>query len=196
MKHPVHLGKKKKKRTSTVFLIEKSMNHSSSPQRYTKQPATKNQPNPSKRHTKKTIVKNPGNNHRKTPPETRNLKPRFQVVCDPGGEFDERIFPSETGDILGPSGDSFGLLVFIVGWKPRGEKNIYISVIDGQVIFFVLSIIGKQFFFSSNLYKLIYMLTPPPWSTPMMVHHCYKVYGHKSRPFFYVKQTELVPKNK
>lgn len=49
------------------------------------------------------------------------------MVCDPGGEFDERIYPSETGDILGPSGDSFGLLVFIVGWKPRGEK--YISVI-------------------------------------------------------------------
>ena len=32
--------------------------------------------------------------------------------------------------------------------------------------------------------QYIYMLTPPPWSTPMMVHHCYKVYGHKSRPFF------------
>ena len=60
------------------------------------------------------------------------------MVCDPGGEFDERIFPSETGDILGPSGDSFGLLVFIVGWKPRGEK--YISVIDGQVIFFCPSV--------------------------------------------------------
>lgn len=32
---------------------------------------------------------------------------RFQVVC-PGGEFDERIFPAEDGEILGPSGDSFG----------------------------------------------------------------------------------------
>ncbi|CAK9089783.1 Procollagen galactosyltransferase 1-A (Collagen beta(1-O)galactosyltransferase 1-A) (Glycosyltransferase 25 family member 1-A) (Hydroxylysine galactosyltransferase 1-A) [Durusdinium trenchii] len=31
----------------------------------------------------------------------------FQVVC-PGGEFDERIFPAEDGEILGPSGDSFG----------------------------------------------------------------------------------------
>ena len=26
----------------------------------------------------------------------------------PGGEFDERIFPAEDGEILGPSGDSFG----------------------------------------------------------------------------------------
>ena len=24
------------------------------------------------------------------------------------GEFDERIFPSQSGEILGPSGDSFG----------------------------------------------------------------------------------------
>jgi len=77
MKHPVHLDKKKKKRTSTVFLIEKSMNHSSSPQRYTKQPATKNQPNPSKRHTKKTHCKKSW----KQPPEntTGNPKPETEV---------------------------------------------------------------------------------------------------------------------
>ena len=29
----------------------------------------------------------------------------------------------------------------------------------------------------TSLLPYILMLTPPPWSTPMMVHHCYKVYG-------------------
>ena len=39
-------------------------------------------------------------------PLPKGFSLRFQVLCP--GEFDERIFPSQSGEILGPSGDSFG----------------------------------------------------------------------------------------
>ena len=41
------------------------------------------------------------------------------MLC-PGSEFDERIFPSESGAILGPSGDSFGAseeAAVVVSWS-------------------------------------------------------------------------------
>ncbi|CAK9089572.1 Probable inactive glycosyltransferase 25 family member 3 (Cerebral endothelial cell adhesion molecule) [Durusdinium trenchii] len=57
----------------------------------------------------------------------------FQVVC-PGGEFDERIFPAEDGEILGPSGDSFGRnwrlpavaqpQTLWVYWSPVGKRRL------------------------------------------------------------------------
>lgn len=62
-----------------------------------------------------------------------SLEIQFQVVCL-GGEFDERIFPSETGEILGPSGDSFGRnwrlpaptqpQMLWVYWSPVGKRRL------------------------------------------------------------------------
>ncbi|CAJ1421177.1 unnamed protein product [Effrenium voratum] len=64
----------------------------------------------------------------------------FQVVC-PGGEFDERIFPSEAGEILGPRGDSFGRnwrlpaptrrKTLWVYWSPVGKRRLRVYL--GQV---------------------------------------------------------------
>ena len=69
------------------------------------------------------------------------------MVCDPGGEFDERIYPSETGDILGPSGDSFGLLVN--RWVETQGRKISVKMMV-KLFFFVPSIRLTDFF------KIIY----------------------------------------